>query len=262
MRKNVVSPKVICCAIVLCGIATTAHAQETKTFSEAECSYTLPEKEWIWADPKKVGDGKADVLVFAGTKSGFGFYCSFKPVLLGQRTDAKGLESFEGALIQELKCKKLGGRHFAFRGIPCYQVDVQVEGAQKSSLRIMCANHKFYQLYATNAYGKLEPEEAEKIFEGFRFLGKPESPDEHVLTPTELAYEQGKASAPLINCCCGMFCGAIVVSAIGLVVFLVMRNNNRNNRPYDSDPYPRRTQRRRRSRRDEDASNEEDERDE
>jgi hypothetical protein len=118
---------VIYCALFLCGFISTLNADEpaavemTKTFTDAQCSYTLPSEDWKWADPKNLQQQFTDATTVAAAFKTTGLIVTirFNPLKPGQRTDSKSLESFEMGLLQSGRMtKRREGKHITFKGLP------------------------------------------------------------------------------------------------------------------------------------------------
>src|SRR5262245_56089176 len=133
------------CSVALCGAASAAGAQETRTFPEAECSYTLPGKDWQWLDPSTVQKPGGETIVFVHNPNGLRFTIRFHGLKQGQRTDATAFESFEWGLLQTTRMKKSGSKHISFKGVPSYQIDLTSPEGHGASFRILYANEKSYQ---------------------------------------------------------------------------------------------------------------------
>jgi hypothetical protein len=171
-------PAVAVCMLLVLAAGGPAAAQ-TRSFFDAQCSYTRPGVEWEWVDTKAVQAGEsARTLVVARNPSGLTFTLRYRPK--DQRPDANSFGAFEENLLASGKYKKLGSRRLFFKGSVCYQVDVQtVLGEECSRIRLLFANDKAYLFSVTYSPGPLGPEEeTDYIFRGFEFRPPDDRPAE------------------------------------------------------------------------------------
>jgi hypothetical protein len=154
-------------ALGLLLLAAGPAAGQTRSFFDAQCSYTRPGVEWEWLDPK-TGE-TVRTLVVARNPSGITFALRYRPK--DQRPDANSFGAFEDHLLASGEYQKLDSRRFFFKGVLCYQVDVQhVRRDEYSRIRLLFANDKVYQFGVTYAPGPLgSDEETDVIFRGFEF---------------------------------------------------------------------------------------------
>jgi hypothetical protein len=162
-------PAVAVCMLFVLAAGGPAAAQ-TRSFFDAQCSYTRPGVEWEWVDTKAVQAGEsARTLVVARNPSGLTFTLRYRPK--DQRPDANSFGAFEENLLATGKYKKLDSRRLLFKGALCYQIDVQtLLGNECSRMRLLFANDKAYLFSVTYTPGPLGPdEETDHIFAGFEF---------------------------------------------------------------------------------------------
>jgi hypothetical protein len=174
----------VCLPVVL-AVAAAASAQgkvvlyedyDTRTFPDAECSYTLPAKDWVWLDPRSIPFGRLTMMhpvAMARNRTGFEFY-----LLVGRVTEEVNswtYPSYEAGVMSLGTLKRLGSRHLDFKGVPSYQLDVESTGQRYAgSMRIMYANDKCYHLQVNHSSGELpKPDQTEQVFQGFDFIGSP-----------------------------------------------------------------------------------------
>jgi hypothetical protein len=205
----------VCCLLLICPVSS-AVAQNTKTYSEAQCKYTLPGPEWEWLDPQLAPQADAKCLALAKNQDGVGFTLRFQP-LAGEKPTAKSFESFETGFIKGGQMKKLDGKQISFKGISAYQIDAEMPGRIGTSIRIMYANDCFYALQVINALGPLAAAESDPVFQGFDFVNQPQP------IPMDPAFERGQAIGRGIG---SLLCMGAVVLA---VVFLFKKRRSRPN---------------------------------
>src|SRR5207249_4005265 len=155
--RHVMRYRTSICLLTLLVIAPMAAGQDTRTFPEAECSYTLPGNDWEWLDPGLIKAGVGRGLVFAKSTKGLIFNLQFDPLKENEKVTSNAFESFEVGYLRSGQQKKRGSRRLTFRGVPSYQIDAELAGGQRNAARIMYANNKFYFLLVTNAFGPLGP---------------------------------------------------------------------------------------------------------
>jgi hypothetical protein len=145
-------------------------AAQTRSFFDAQCSYTRPGVEWEWVDTKGVQTGESTrTLVVARNPSGLTFTLRYRPK--DQRPEANSFGAFEDSLLASGKYKKLDSRRLFFKGTLCYQIDVQSAIVDECSrIRLLFANDKAYLFSVTYTPGPIGPEEeTDHIFRGFEF---------------------------------------------------------------------------------------------
>jgi hypothetical protein len=174
----------VCLPVVL-AVAAAASAQgarvgsddyDTRTFPDAECSYTLPARDWEWIDPRSFPYNRPTTMhpvALARNRNGHVLY-----LLIGhatERLDSRAYLDYEAGVMSFGQVKRLGSRHLDFKGVPSYQLDIESTGVRYAgSMRIMYANDKCYHLQVNNSSGDLlTPEECEQVFQGFSFIGSP-----------------------------------------------------------------------------------------
>jgi hypothetical protein len=164
--------------LALAFAASAASAQNTRTFPEAQCSYTLPGNDWEWLDSLnsqlvQKGTGHQSI-VFAGTKKGVVVNVRYDHMKPDEKPTPRWHESFESGFLRKSKARKLAANQLTFKGIPSYQLDVVMPSGQASSCRVMYANNKFYELTIVSASGPWPAGvDLEAIFQGFNFTNQP-----------------------------------------------------------------------------------------
>jgi hypothetical protein len=126
-------------------------AAETRTFPDAECAYTLPNKDWEWLDPslRQLDWGKT--LVFARNQRGVLFTLRVRSLTPLDVLSSHSYEDFEKDMLSDGKLTRMAGKHVLFNGIPSYQFDVHsTSGVQFRRIRIMYANDRFYYLQVSS----------------------------------------------------------------------------------------------------------------
>ena len=212
---------------LLC-MGAAAGAQETKTFPEASCSYTLSDKSWKWVDPEiipaQVGVGK--LLVFATDRNGVFVKVSFDPLKPGYQPNQYSYTSFEQGFLQNSKMKKHSAQHRLFRGVPSYQINMRNGTGVAASILIMYANDNFYEVSVIKATGTLDPQsDVEPILQGFNFTVEPRPmAPQQANTPASSGGSWG-----LIALGTGAVCvlGLVAVGAMVLLAFLLLPRKSR-----------------------------------
>jgi len=173
------------CLPVILAVAAAASAQgtgdasddyDTRTFPDAECSYSLPAKDWQWIAPNSIPFKRLTMMRPVGiarNRTGLEFYLLVGRVT--ERLDEWAYPDYEAGVMSSGTLKRLGSRHLDFKGVPSYQLDVESTGVRYAgSMRIMYANDKCYHLQVNRSSGDLPTaEEAEQVFQGFHFIGSP-----------------------------------------------------------------------------------------
>jgi hypothetical protein len=224
--ENAMSHRAICCFLTFFVTAVSAKAQETRSFPEAECSYTLPGNDWEWLDPKLVQLPGGKTIAFARNKKGLAFTLRYDPLKANEKPKSNSYESFEFGLLSSGRIQKQSSKHLSFKGIASYQIDAKTPEGQGTSIRILYANDRFYHLSVVCAFGPLGPdEETEAVFQGFNFTG-----EARPMLPTneDSAFQRGQAfgRAVFILMVAGVV-GLVSVAAVVLIVFLIRKNKRK-----------------------------------
>jgi hypothetical protein len=165
--------QISCCAIILFGFAIPAAA-ETRTFPEAECAYTLPNKDWEWLDPQLRELNWGKTLVFARNQKGVLFTLRVREVSRFEMLTSRSYADFEKDMLSDGKLTKISGKHLLFNGVPSYQFEVHsASGVQFRRIRIMYANDRFYFLQVSRDGGLDVDPDTELAILKFEFTGKP-----------------------------------------------------------------------------------------
>jgi len=165
--------RVSCCVLVLAVIGGPVAA-DTRTFPEAECAYTLPNKDWEWLDPKLRDLSWSKTLVFARNQRGVLFTLRVREVGPFETLTSHSYADFEKEMLSDEKLTRLSGKHLLFNGIPSYQFEVHsTSGVQFRRIRIMYASDRFYYLQVSRD-GDLEADpDVNLAILKFEFTGKP-----------------------------------------------------------------------------------------
>jgi hypothetical protein len=213
------------CFAVFFGVVSPAMAQATKTFPEAECSYTLPGEGWEWLDPQLVQGPGGQTLALAKNQKGIVFTLRFDHLEANEKPNSRSYESFEVGLLESRRMTKQGGRHLTFKGIPSYQIDVGMPDGQGGSIRILYANNRFYYLQVVNAFGPLGPETgSEAIFQGFNFTGQPRS-----MLPSneDAAFRRGQEFGRAISIFVVIGVTGLIIVGVVVLAVLLLRHYKR-----------------------------------
>lgn len=200
------SQKSLLCVSLFLASAACAAGQETRTFAEAHCKYTLPGPDWEWLDPQLVRKTIGKNLALAKNPQGLGFFLIYKPLANGERPTSASFSSYEAGFLESGKLEKLGASKGTFRGIATYQIDARVANGGTMAHRVMYANNGFYILQAMNGLGPLAAADAEAILGGFDFTSEPEP-----VALADSAVANGRAVGQAIG----------TLGFIGGIVFLV-----------------------------------------
>jgi hypothetical protein len=172
-------------------LAPSVEAQQTRTFSEDHCKYTLPANDWEWLDPKLAPVSGMKTLAFVKNQTGVAFILRVETLKPGEKPTANSFESFEAGFIKSTNMKKLAGTKINFKGQPAYQIDAELPGGMGTSVRLFYANNRLYVLNIVNGLGSLTAADSDAIYKGFDLTGQPQ--------PVEFSgpgYELGRMIGP------------------------------------------------------------------
>ena len=159
--------------IVLAGHAAASAGETTKTFPDYQCQYTLPGKDWTWANPKS--DSVAVCVAHNG--AGLKFMLAVAPVPAGTVVDAEFTDGFDGGMSSAGPIKKRGGRLTTFKGLSCYECEWLVRGTSSAAFRVVIANGFAYQVQLLGGADPVEKRaDFEDIMNGFGFTSPPVAP--------------------------------------------------------------------------------------
>jgi len=163
---------------LICFLPLLVHANpaaaDTRSFPDAECAYTLPNKDWEWLDPslRQLDWGKT--LVFAGSQRGVLFTLRVRSLTPLDVLSSHSCEDFEKDMLSDSKLTKMAGKHVLFNGIPSYQFDVHsTSGVQFRRIRIMYANDQFYYLQVSSDASLDSDPDVQLAILKFEFTGTP-----------------------------------------------------------------------------------------
>jgi hypothetical protein len=231
-----------CCLAVLLATASPAAAQRTRTFPDAQCSYTLPGADWEWLNPGALPHLGGKNIAFARNRSGMSFVLMFLRLEPGEKVQSNAYESYEIGFFRSSPGKKLGSRHLSFKTVPSYQLEVQLPKGHCSAVRVLYANERFYYLQVNKAFGPLGPEsETEPLFQGFDFLGQPRP---MLSPPDDGSARRGKAVGEAMGALVTLGVGGLLAGGVVLAVLLL--SNRRKTARRDRDDWDDRAPRRRR----------------
>jgi hypothetical protein len=165
--------KFLVCFLPLLSLAAPVAA-ETRTFPDAECAYTLPNKDWEWLDPdlRQLDWGKT--LVFARNQWGVLFTLRVRSLTPLDVLSSHSYEDFEKDMLSDGKLTKMAGKHVLFNGVPSYQFDVHsTSGVQFRRIRIMYANDRFYYLQVSSDAALDADPDVQLAILKFEFTGSP-----------------------------------------------------------------------------------------
>ena len=162
------------CIFVAAAVATPAWA-ETRTFPEAVCSYTLPNKDWQWIEPSSEEMAGGKTLAQARNQRGLVFTLRSRPVALLEKPNSNSYARFEAELLDEAKLTRTGSKYLTFNGVPSYQFDaLGTKAPQAHRIRILYANDRLYFLRVSNSQGAIESDpDSDLAFLKFAFTETP-----------------------------------------------------------------------------------------
>lgn len=206
-------------------------AEETRTFPEAKCSYTLPDKEWKWTETPTPKKGEMICLGSARKASGLIVMILHEPIPPNQVPTKANFKEFEEEVVNRPGVKKVASGPVRFLEVPSYQVEARILDTSFIVMRVFCANDQFYQIGIINPLGtRLTDTAMERIFEGFRYTSGPVVPSTINDENFESARKRGEEFANLSMC----FCCAGPVLVIGAIVGGIVYAR-RQSRRYDDD---------------------------
>jgi hypothetical protein len=159
-----------------CVLATSVVAAADpiiyRTFPDAGCAFSLPDREWEWLDPARA-PSPANTLAFARNRSGLAFVLQIKSVKPGERVTARSYKQIEEEVVPRENRRKLGSRHLIFKGVPSYQFDMERrDDGNWSRALLSFSDNRLYVLNVQSSRGPV-PDEADALFERFKFLDTP-----------------------------------------------------------------------------------------
>jgi len=165
--------------VTLSGHAAMWAGETTRTFPEYQCRYTLPGTDWTWSDGAKI----PMALCVADSEDGLALLVGITPASPGTVIDAKFASEFDPSKSRGGSIVKRASRLTTFKGMPCCQAEVLVNGTRSAAIRLVIANGFAYQV---QVIGDVEPVEKrpdfEAIMNGFEFTSPPVPPDPNATT--------------------------------------------------------------------------------
>jgi hypothetical protein len=165
--------RTLLCFSLLLTYSTTALAQASKEFPEAQCKYALPNSNWQWVDPQLVPHTIGKTLACAKNPRGFVFILINGPLRPGEQPTAETFAGFEAGFLKTSKATRVDGTESTFRRISTDQFEVELPDRTGGAVRIMYANDSIYILQALHAKAALSAADADAIFQSFDFIGQP-----------------------------------------------------------------------------------------
>lgn len=143
-----------------------------RPFPEAGCAFSLPDREWEWLDPAQAPSPR-NTVAFARNRSGLAFVLQVTSVKPGERVTARSYKQIEEAVVPRENRRTLESRHLTFKGVPSYTFDTERRDDRHWSRAILAFSDKrLYVLNVQSSRGPV-PDEADTLFERFRFLEPP-----------------------------------------------------------------------------------------
>src|SRR5262245_28976473 len=182
--------------LVLVGLASPAAAQSTRVFADAQCSYTLPDKDWVWLDPKAVEALGPETIALAGNADRLVFSLRVQRLKPDEQPGRKYFESYEAGLTADGRVRSVGRRHREFRGVPAYQIDVETASGNLGTILILVANERHYELYVHRRETAPTADEVRAVFGKFALAGQATGPEDD---GTDEAFERGARAGAVFN---------------------------------------------------------------
>jgi hypothetical protein len=158
--------------MVVCAVAVPAAGQSTRVFPDAQCSYTLPGKDWVWLAPK------TDEVALAQSTTGLLFSIHVKPATPDDESGRRDFDRFETDVVAAGAVRSRDSRRMEFNGFPSLRIEVVTDKELHGSMRLIRANDRLYQLTILHALRTPTADEETAILKRFRFTGQPAPPDE------------------------------------------------------------------------------------
>jgi hypothetical protein len=190
--------------VLLASHRTASAGDAVRTFPAYQCRYTLPGKDWSWADPATL----PKAICVAHNQDGLLFVVGVMPVPAGTVIDAKIADGFGGRVHRGVTVKKRGGRLTTFKGLPCYEAEMLLDGTRTAAFRLVIANGLAYHIQLMGGADPVEKRpDFDAIMNGFEFTSPPIAP---VAPATGDAADDEKNPAYLAGqalgyCAIGMF---------------------------------------------------------
>jgi hypothetical protein len=164
---------VVVLVTILAGPGAALAREAVKSFPSYQCRYTLPGKDWNWDDLAKI----PKTICVAHSEDGLVFLVGVTPVSPGTVIDAKFASEFDPSKFRGGSIAKRASRLTTFKGLPCCQAEMLVNGTRSAAIRMVIANGFAYQI---QLIGDADPVEKradfEAIMNGFEFTSPPAPP--------------------------------------------------------------------------------------
>jgi len=150
--------------------------QATGRFEKAFCTFKLPNSAWDWTDASAVPNG---VFAAANDEEGLRLGLVAQPCPEEEaEVSRRSIPRFEKVFLKKGVVKKVGGKLMTFRGVPCYQLQLQVLPDEGTAVaRVFIAHGLAYQFQLRGGTEPVwERPDLESIFGGFKFISAPEPP--------------------------------------------------------------------------------------
>jgi hypothetical protein len=168
MRRTILS----LLAFLVSGSAAFA-ADAVRTFPAYQCRYTLPGKDWSWGDPAAA----PRAICVARNEDGLVFLVGVMPVPAGTALSAKFADGFGSRVHRGVTVTKRGGRLTTFRGLPCYEGEMLLNGTRTVAFRLVIANGFAYHIQLMGGADPVEKRpDFDAIMNGFEFTSPPVAP--------------------------------------------------------------------------------------
>jgi hypothetical protein len=195
----------------LVGLATPAAGQSSRSFPDAQCSLSLPGKDWVWVDAKAVRvPGGEPVAAAAGPR---GLMCTLQvsPIGAADQPGRRLYERFEADLVSTGQARSSDQKHGEYRGAPSYQFDLESASGNRGTVMVVGANERLYLLQVFRSGETPSGKEADAVFRRFQFVGQTSAPDDRE-DPDAAAEQRQRVIAA----------GANYLAPVGLVVLIVI----------------------------------------
>jgi hypothetical protein len=185
--------------VLLASHRTASAAEAVRTFPAYQCQYTLPGKEWSWGDPTTL----PKVICVAHNQDGLLFVVGVMPVPAGTVIDAKIADGFGGRVHRGVTVKKRGGRLTTYKGLPCYEAEMLLNGTRTAAFRLVIANGFAYHIQLMGGADPVEKRpDFDAIMNGFEFTSPPVAPaPDSAANPPEDNKNPAYVAGQVLACC-------------------------------------------------------------
>jgi len=175
-------------ALLFWAFASFGEEEQTRTFPEYKCSYTLPGPNWKWGVPKS----DAGAVFMASNTEGYAVALMARAYPLKTITP-KDAELFDKGAKKHGESTYRGGTFTTFKNLVCYQQQLNHPASRKTFASNYFIAHG--NIYTVQVFGSSEPIESLPVFEvimnGFSFTVPPEASAAPAANPNSYEYSKG-----------------------------------------------------------------------